>query len=403
MAGTVLGRLIALLALPIITRLYAPEDFVLLAVYLSLISIFSVVACLRLEVAIPLAESDDDAINLLALALLALLLASGAALVLCLTIPQTLVRWLGKPEIKPYLLLVPLGIAMAGCYSVFQFWATRARHFGDIARTRVGQAAAGVATMLLLGWGGIAPLGLLLGNAINTGAGGLTLAFRALRSDRARLNQLSTFTMKTALRKYYRYPVYSTPEALFNIAGIQVPILIIAANGGGEAGFLLLSMQIMTAPMTLLGSSISQVYMSRAPEEFREGRLLPFTISIMKRLAMIGIGPLIAVGILAPIAFPWIFGSEWIRSGEIVTLLVPWMILQFVASPVSMVMFVVGRQKAMLALTFFGAITRIGSTYFATIVDLSAVEVFSVMSAFFYAICCIVFLLSARTNIRGQN
>ena len=401
--GTVLGRAIALVALPIVTRLYTPEDFALLAVYLSMVSLVSVVACFRLEIAIPLAVDDEDAVNLLALALLALFCVVGLALIATLSMPGILARWFGNPELAAYLWLVPLGVAMAGTYATFQYWATRARRFGSIARTRIGQAVTGVATMLALGWAGITPLGLLLGNAFNIGAGGLSLAFRALRADRAFFGSVSHKQMKAALRKYYRYPIYSAPEALFNIAGIQVSILLIAAHGGSEAGYLLLAMQIMTAPMTLLGVSISQVYMSRAPEEFREGRIAPFTLSIMRRLVMVGSGPLIFVGVLAPFVFPWIFGADWARSGEIVAWLVPWMVLQFIASPVSMVMFVVGRQRAMLALTSFGALIRIGSTLYATVAGLSAVAIFATSSAVFYAICCAVFVLSARAGSHERS
>jgi len=396
--GTVLGRALSLAALPLVTRLYAPEDFAILAVYLSLVSLVSVMACFRLEVAIPLADDETDAANLLALALTALFVVSGIALLLTLTMPSPLAQLFGKPEIAPHLWLVPLGVALAGSYAAFQFWATRARRFGAIARTRVGQAVTGVTTILTLGWAGMAPLGLLLGNALNTGAGGVTLAFQAVRSDRRTLRSICPNRMRAALRKYYRYPLYSTPEALFNIAGIQVPVLLIAAYGGSEAGFLLLAMQIMTAPMTLLGASISQVYMSRAPEEFRQGRLAYFTFSIMRRLVIIGTGPLVAAALLSPILFPWIFGVEWARSGEIVAWLAPWMAFQFIASPVSMVMFVVGRQRGMLILTFSGAVVRIGAVILSMTLGISVVEMFAVSSAVFYALCCAVFVHASQAE-----
>lgn len=361
--GTLGGRLIALAALPFVTRLYSPDDFALLAVYLAIVSTVTVAACLRLEIAIPLADDDDDAANLLALALTGLAVVSGLALVLAVVMPDRLAGWLGKPAIAPHLWLVPLGIAFAGTYSAFQFWTTRARRFGHIARTRVGQAAGGVAVMLALGWAGVAPLGLLLGNMVNIGAGGFSLGARALRGDRGKMRAVSPRRMRETLRRYRRYPVYSTPEALFNVAGVQVPVLLIAAHAGAEAGFLLLAMQVMAAPMTLLGSSISQVYMSRAPDALREGRLAPFTLSIMRRLLMVGVPPLVLVGALAPWLFPLIFGPDWARAGEIVTWLVPWMALQFIASPVSMVMYVVGRQRAMLVLTTLGAVLRIGGVF----------------------------------------
>ncbi len=363
--GTLGGRLIALAALPVITRLYSPEDFALLAVYLALVSTLAVAACLRLEVAIPLVETEDEAADLLTLALIVLILVTALLTLPALLMPEQIAAALGTPALAPYLWLVPLGVAMAGSYSALQFWATRTRRFGVIARTRVGQAATGVSAMLALGWAGIAPFGLLLGNALNIGAGGVSLAANALARNRAVLRAVRLRNLAPAFRRHRRYPLFSTPEALFNIAGVQIPVLLIAAHAGAEAGFLILAMQVMTAPMTLLGRSISQVYVSRAPTEYREGRLAPFTLSIMQRLVLVGVGPLILAGALAPLVFPWLFGAEWGRAGKIVAWLAPWMALQFISSPVSMVMFVVGRQQAMLVLTTLGLMIRTGGVIVA--------------------------------------
>jgi O-antigen/teichoic acid export membrane protein len=384
--GTLVGRLIAVAALPIVTQVYSPADFALLAVFLGVVSPLAVVACLRLEVAIPMAVTNSEAAETLVLALLALAAVSGGVAIIALTIPEKISAWVGAPALAPYLWLVPLGVLLTGSYSALQFWATRARRVGAIARTRVGQAVAGVLTMLALGWSGIAPLGLLLGNMLNMGAGGISLAFNAVTRDGSTLRSVRFPDLCRTLRRNYRYPVYSTPEALLNVAGVQVPVLLIAAHAGPEAGFLLLAMQIMIAPMTLLGTSVSQVYVSRAPEEHRAGRLAPFTLSIMRRLVLMGVGPLVLAGATAPLVFPLLFGARWGRAGEIVTWLTPWMALQFFASPVSMVMYVVGRQKAMLALTTIGFLLRVGGVLLATqVFDVSAIGGFIAGSVAYYA------------------
>lgn len=250
--GTLAGRLIALAALPLSTRLYAPEDFVLLAVFLALVNTLAVVACLRLEIAIPIVETDAEAADLLALALL---VTAGLAIVIgvpALLIPDRVAQWLGNPAIAPFLWLVPLGVAMAGSYSALQYWTTRARRFGDIARTRVGQALAGVTAMLALGWLGFAPFGLLLGNVLNIGAGGISLAVRALRHAPAANGGIRFRDLGKTLHRNRRYPLLSTPEALLNIVGVQAPVLLIAAYAGTEAGYLFLAMQVMAAPMALM-------------------------------------------------------------------------------------------------------------------------------------------------------
>jgi O-antigen/teichoic acid export membrane protein len=394
--GTLGGRLISIATLPLITRLYSPEDFALLAIYLALVSPFAVVACLRVEIAIPLVETDAEAADVLALALSVLALVTALLTIPAFLMPDLIAAALGASALAPYFWLVPLGVAVAGSYSALQSWATRARRFGAIALTQVGQAGVGVSAVLALGWAGIAPFGLLLGNMLNIGAGGLSLAASALASDGARLRAVRLRNLGRAFRRNHRYPLFSTPEALFNAAGVQVPVLLIAAHAGAEAGFLFLAMQVMTAPMILLGSSIAQVYVSRAPTEYREGRLAPFTLAIMRRLVVLGMGPLILAGALAPVVFPWVFGAEWARAGEIVMWLVPWMAFQLLASPVSMVLHTVGRQSWAMYLQAAGLAIRIGVVFTAISVSADPVIAFALASATFYAFYSYVVIIAAR-------
>lgn len=359
MAGTLAGRAIMLAAMPFVTRLYSPSDFALLAVYLAVIGLLGAIACLRFEVAIPVAEDEHDAAHLLVLALLVAGVFSTLALAAVLILPSQIVALLGKPALEPWLWLVPLGVLLTGSYAALQFWSTRSRRFASIAKTRFSQAVAGISTMLGMGWVGITPLGLLLGNMFSTSAGSLRLGAEILRSDRAPLRQVTWGGLRATFHRYRRFPLYSTPEALANIAGLQIPILIVAAYAGPEAGFLLLAQQVMATPMALLGSSISQVYVSRAPEARREGNLPDLTLSILKRLIQVGIGPLILVGFLAPILFPYIFGQQWTRSGEVVTWLLPMVVFQLLASPISLGLHVTHHQSWAAILQIGGVVIRV--------------------------------------------
>ncbi|MDC4533125.1 polysaccharide biosynthesis protein, partial [Acinetobacter baumannii] len=68
--GTAFAQLVGLICLPILTRLYSPEDYAVLGIYVAIVSILSVIACLRLEIAIPIPEKDAEAKSLLILSLL---------------------------------------------------------------------------------------------------------------------------------------------------------------------------------------------------------------------------------------------------------------------------------------------------------------------------------------------
>lgn len=395
--GTIGGRIILLLALPFVTRLYGPDDFKLLAVFTALVSTVSVAACLRLEIAIPLAENDDDAANLLAMALMSAAVASLIFVVICAVAPMSFAAWLGVEEIFPYLWLVAAGIFLTASYTALQFWATRHRRFGAIARTRVTQASAGAATMLGMGWLGFAPVGLLLGNMLTLGAGGLSLVAQAWRDDQHKLRVISFANMGQALRHYRRYPVFSTLEALANVASVQVPILIIAANSGSEAGQLFLAMQVMAMPMTLLGASVGQIYASRAADEFRNGTLHRFTVTMMKRLFLIGIGPLAFAALLGPMLFPVFFGAEWHRAGVIVAWIAPWMLLQLVVSPVSMGLHIVRAQAAAMGLQCLGLILRVSAVLVGPLPWAAGlIEMYALSGAIFYALYGWMIILAVR-------
>ena len=395
--GTAFAQAITVLVLPLLTRLYTPIDFSLLAVFASILAIISVVACFRVEIAIPLPESDADAANLLALALC---LSSVVAVMTGFFVwwfSTQIADLVGQPALRFHLWLLPLGVWLASGYAAVQFWATRKKRFGIIAKTRMTQAIGGSGTQVGLGWALFTPLGLLLGQVINSGAGFFGLGRNILREDRAVVRQISWAGMRQMLIRYDRFPKYSTFEAFANSASAQLPVIIIAAlSVGPEAGYLMLAMRAMAAPMGLIGGAVSQVYLSRASEEMRSGRLAPFTSQVIGGLAKSGVGPLIFAGIVSPVAFPVIFGVEWLRAGELVAWMTPWFVMQFLASPVSMTLHVTGNQHVALNLQLFGLALRVGAVLLAGYWTPSyVVEVYAISGFIFYtAYLCVVAKLS---------
>ncbi|MFS2204974.1 oligosaccharide flippase family protein [Variovorax sp. Varisp36] len=398
-SGTAFAQALTFLALPFVTRLYTPADFSALAVFVSVLSIISVAACLRLEIAIPLPESDEDAAQLLALALLTCTVISAFAGIAAWCFPLQIAILTGQPVLRPYLWMLPLSIWMASAYSAIQYWSTRKKKFGAIAKTRINQAISGIGVQIGLGWLGFAPAGLLLGQMINSGAGLLGLLRNTVREDRASLQRISWFGMRRMFRQYERFPKYSTFEAFSNNVGVQLPVIIIATLATGpEAGYLMLATRAMAAPMSLIGSAVSQVYLSRAPEELRAGRLADFTSQIIGGLAKGGIGPLLFAGILAPSLFILIFGEKWQRAGELVAWMTPWFIVQLLASPVSMTLHVTGNQRTALGLQFVGLILRVGAVaIFGSLQPALVVEAYAISGFIFY--CLYLYVVMRHSGI----
>lgn len=403
--GTAFAQALSVLALPILTRLYTPADFSVLAVYTSALAMIAVVACLRLEIAVPMPERDEDAANILVLALTFSAVFSFATGIAIYLFPDRVIALLRQPAFSPYMWLLPIGVWLASSYAAFQFWASRKKRFLIIAKTRMMQAVGGSGTQLILGWAGIAPLGLLLGHMFSSGAGLLGLGRQAQKDILPCVGAINRSNLRRMLREYSRFPKYSTLDALANSVGIQLPVIIIAALAvGPDAGYLMLATRVMAAPMALIGGAVSQVYLSRAADELRSGTLDIFTADVLKGLIRTGFGPLLVVGIIAPTAFSIIFGKDWTRAGDLVAWMTPWFALQFLSSPISMVMHVTGRQRAMLLLTASGLCIRLGSMYLAFYAaKLYFAEAYAISGAVFYFICFCVFSCVAGISLKKMR
>lgn len=394
--GTAFSQIIALLALPFLTRLYTPQDFTILATYTSVLALLTVISCLRFEIAIPMPESQKDAFNLLALSGISVI---GITL---LTLIAVIVyeKWINEItayRLDGYLWLLPAGVFFSGMYNSLQYWMTREKKFSLVARTRMTQSVSGATVQLGCGYVGITPFGLLLGQLLNVGAGVWGLLYRFCKENVKKTSLPDLKVLIKTFREYNRFPKYSTLEALTNSAGVQVPVLIIASLvAGAEAGFLMLAMRLLSAPMGLIGGSVAQVYLAEASDRYHQGKLEEFTNKTILMLAKSGVGPFALAGIAAPFVVPIVFGDEWRRAGILIAWMIPWFFMQFITSPVSMSLHITGNQKIALLLQVAGLFIRGGFVWLAAIQYNSFVgEVYAVTGLIFY----IIYLMIVKSII----
>ncbi|MCQ4346601.1 oligosaccharide flippase family protein [Pseudomonas stutzeri] len=378
--GTAGGQMLMVLAAPLLTRLFSPEDFGLLAVYGGLLALFLVVANLRYEIAIPLPEDEQVAANVTVLCLLAATLSSLLSGVLVYFAGDGIAARLGVPELAAHLWLLPLGVFFGGIYLALNYWAVRHKQFGDIAATRIKQISATLAIQLL-GFK-LGPVALLLGHASGHGAGSLALGRNFLRSPQ--LRQVSVAGILAAARRYRRFPLFSTWAGLFNTAGTQLPPLLLAALFSPvAAGLYTLAQRVLGAPMAVIGNAIGGVFLANATEARREGRLAPLVAQVHERLAQIAMPAALVILLAAPALFSLVFGEEWHDAGHFAQWMAPWLYVTFVASPLSSLFDVLEQQKLELRFHAVLLVTRIGSIMLGALLDdlETTIALFSLSSA----------------------
>ena len=112
MTGTGLAQLVPILISPILTRLYSPEDFGLIALYLSIVSIMTVLSTGRYEMAIMLPDKDDDVKGILKLIFNLTLCMSLVYFIIVLFFSNEIGMFLGSEKLAPWLYVIPLSIIL---------------------------------------------------------------------------------------------------------------------------------------------------------------------------------------------------------------------------------------------------------------------------------------------------
>jgi O-antigen/teichoic acid export membrane protein len=127
----------------------------------------------------------------------------------------------------------------------------------------------------------------------------------------------------------------------------QLPLLMIGARHGAlAAGLFALTQRVLGAPIALLASSVLEVFKRQSVHDFQtQGNCRDAYRYTFKALVLLGIGPSLVLLLFSPQLFAFAFGENWRAAGELAQILAPLYFLNFIASPLSYVFFVAGKQK----------------------------------------------------------
>jgi O-antigen/teichoic acid export membrane protein len=349
--GAVVGQVLLLLASPFLTRLYSPDDFGVLAVFLPLIAIGSVGGALRYEHAIALPEDDVDGMAILLLTFVLTLVTAIVLGAVVIAFGGPLTEWLNVPALEPLLWLVPIALIGAGFYQSLVLWNVRVSDYKRIASSRVSQSGAQVAVQLGAGAADWRPFGLVFGATVAWFASAATLGIRVVRKEWHLVRDVTWGRIRSVGGRYRRFPIFGTWSGFLNVAVLELPAVFVAALFDARvAGLFLLSRRIVAAPVVTVGQSVQHVYLGESSQVLREEpeRLDALYRRTWQRLLVLSIPPALLLAVSAPFLFSLLFGEEWRDAGVYTSLLTPMLVAQVSMSPLAATYSILERQDVQL-------------------------------------------------------
>ena len=399
-SGTTIALIITTLASPIITRLYGPEAFGLVALFTSITGILGVIVCLRYELAIVLPKSDEEAANIFGLCMLLVVLVSIAIIPPLIIFQQPIMSFLNAPQLGQFFWLIPPTLMISGTFLALNYWNTRTKQFKRLSIARISSSVSSTGTQLGAGFLGYTTGGVLIyanifGQLISTSVLGLQI----MRDHLSFFKQsISWKGMVEVFRRYSNFPKYDVWSALINTISWQVPVLLLSSFFSTTiVGYYSLGMMMVTLPMSLIGGSIAQVFFQRAAIAQHEGSLSLIFEDAYTFLIKISLFPLLLLAFIGQYLFVFIFGPSWGQAGYYIQILSVWAVFFFVSSPISAILTITGKQKTGLILSSINLITRFVSIVIGGILGSATLSIAIILFVrcsdvwfhrnFIYAVC----------------
>lgn len=344
MTGTGLAQLVPILISPILTRLYSPEDFGLIALYLSIVSIMTVLSTGRYEMAIMLPDKDDDVKGILKLIFNLTLCMSLVYFIIVLFFSNEIGMFLGSEKLAPWLYVIPLSIILTSTYQSLNYLLIRTNNFKRLASNKVISSTSNSSLQLGVGYTLSTPWGLLLGHLASLIFSiGMIVKSKCIHHFFSFRNSNSV----DAAYKYKNFPRYDMPAVLINLLANQVPLLVLAKYFGlGTLGAFSFMYKILMMPVGLISNSVLDVFKQKATKDYNLlGNCRDVYLLTLKQLIILS-GPIFIIFLIfSPEIFSFVFGAKWRLAGEFAQIIAPMFFFKFVVSPLSYTLFIVGKQK----------------------------------------------------------
>ncbi|WP_330115217.1 oligosaccharide flippase family protein [Pseudomonas sp. JS3066] len=384
------AQAISLGVMLIVVKLYSPSEVGLFYVWMSFLAILEVLVTARYESAFFSIKNEDESY---VIGKLIVYIALWLSLVtfLLLTLVNGFTNLLPRP-IPEFMLGLALAMLGMGLNKAVLSLLALLSQFKRLGLAKVILAASIAVAQIAAGLLAYGVAGLIYGQVV-----GILLATLCafLWLDKAWLSSLwktSNKDMLASFRLYSNFPKYSLPADLINTIANQLPLILIASRFGAEAaGWFALTLKVLGAPISLLATSILDVFKSQAAKDYREfGNCRHIFLQTFKVLAALAVLPFVVLWFTSEWLFTILFGAEWAEAGHYAAILVPFFYCRFVVSPLSYTLYIAQKQK--LDLIWQSCLLVISYVTFSY--SNSAVAALSIYAMAYAAMYVIYFFLS---------
>ena len=364
-SGSLVAQIITILALPILTRLWSPEDFGLFSSFVAIVSILEVLFMGRFDMALMLPKKNEDALNVLLLGFYLSIIFVILFYSLCFI--QYFFQIIPYVNFQYWFFIIPCGALIYSCYSLMIAWNNRLKKYKIMSYNRIIQSSSISLTQIFIAFIQKFSFGLIYGDLL----GRLVSLILIFKNSNFIFNdfKINLLEKKKLFQRYKMFFYLQAPSSLINVCSNNLAFLVLPVIFSPKvAGLYFLVYKFLIYPSSLISNSILEVFKNTVQEDFlKKGSCRAIYIKTALSLIAIGIIPTLIIIYFATDFFIFFFGNDWSEAGTYTKILAPLIFIRFVSSPISYIL--IFRQKLfiVLILQLLFLILNIVSLYYASV------------------------------------
>jgi O-antigen/teichoic acid export membrane protein len=154
-------------------------------------------------------------------------------------------------------------------------------------------------------------------------------------------------------KRYKKLPTFNLPNALidsFRLSGIM--ILIAKFFTTATLGQFSLAWKMVQIPMSLIGASLSQVFFQKVASA-KKSDLNSLIKRYLTKALLVSTPIFLIIYFFATDIFIVVFGENWKLAGEVASIMSPWLLLNFLTTPMANIFIILNRQEIVLIVSIF--------------------------------------------------
>lgn len=347
--GIIVAQIIPIVAYPILSRLYTPADFGILATLTSITSIITIIATLKYENSLLIVTSKrlaaEFSLFIVGISIIILFLIGFVVIIFA----DTITNILNAPEIKNWLWVCPISAFCLVLFNCFNEWCVRNGYFKSLSFNKIINGASIPLGKIIFAFGKLNPVGMVLGDLLGHLITGASCVVRAIKMDKEYFRKPSRMHMKYLWKRYSDCPKYVLPAQLLNKLGGELPVFFTMAYfSAEELGYYSMAQMALALPAVVVSRSVRDTFRKKANDIFaKEGNCIVFYKRILFVMAAISAVGFSLLYLIAPTLFSIVLGKKWIEAGYFCRILCPMIAINFI-SEVGSCMYIVAEKMNLL-------------------------------------------------------